>query len=911
MNLEKYLEIKTDDFIFRLEKINNKIFRIRRVAASSLFKNDSLVVLPEINAVDLTYEKIEDFFVVKTDAVEVRVDIVNTSITFQTLNGTKIFTELDSENKISKLKENGNDYSITQKIKFDSDEGLYGLGQYQDGVMNYQNQKVILAQSNRTIALPFLTSTKGYGILWDNYSWTEFESKADNDSSFVGSLYSEIADGIDYYFVYGGSFDDTIAGYRYLTGQAPMYGKWAYGYWQCKERYQSFDELEDVVKEYRNRKIPIDNIIQDWKYWGELGWSALDFDEETYPEPERRIAELHEKYNCKVMLSIWPSIGKESKPGRELIDKKMMFPVLCWNNGYVYDVYNPEAQDIYWKYTKENLFDRGVDAFWIDGSEPEFFAAHTREEFKNQMYQSGDSVIGSLKKYLNPYALKSVQPVYEGQRKATDKKRVYILTRSGFSGQQRYAASSWSGDIAGSWDVLKKQISGGINFCMAGVPYWTHDIGGFFTNRYKKGCLDPEYRELYLRWFQFGAFTPLFRSHGTNTPREMWRFGDKGDVIYDSLVNFTNLRYRLMPYIYSCAGMVTQKGYTLMRGLPMDFADDKECFGITDQFMFGPSIMACPVTERMYNISDCEDGETISEKHFSQQSEVGLLAEYFGTKDFRERKLEKTDPCIDFDWSGGTPEGVSYYDYSIRWSGYIESDVSGIHEMTLVSCAVKVTINNKCLLDELGYDGSELNSYKFSFNFEKDKKYSIKVEYKRAPDTASICLKWKKPGKEVLTVPENSKERTLYLANGCEWYDYWNNDIYEGGQTITVPAPLETMPLFIKSGSIITVGPEIQYASEKPADPMELYIYTGVDGSFILYEDEGDNYNYEKGYYSEIKIEWINSGNKLIIGERKGAFEGMLKNRTFIPVIIKEGEKTVQEPVEYCGKRISVDCSSE
>ena len=482
--------------------------------------------------------------------------------------------------------------------------------------MNYMNQKVILAQSNRTIAVPFLTSSKGYGILWDNYSWTEFET-----NNYTGGFYSEIADGIDYYFVYGGSFDDTIAGYRYLTGQAPMYGKWAYGYWQCKERYQSFNELESVIKEYREREIPIDNIVQDWKYWGELGWSALDFDDNIYPEAEKHIAELHDKYHCKIMLSIWPSIGKESAPGKELINKKMIYPVLCWNDGYVYDAYDPEAQSIYWKYTKKNLFDCGIDAFWIDGSEPEFFAAHTREEFKKQMYEGGDSTIGSLKKYLNPYVLKAVQPVYEGQRKSTDKKRVYILTRSGFAGQQRYAASSWSGDIAGSWDVLKKQIAGGINFCMAGVPYWTHDIGGFFTNRYKKGCLDPEYRELYLRWFQFGVFTPIFRSHGTNTPREIWRFGDKGDLIYDSLVEFTKLRYRMLPYIYSCAGMVTHKGYSLMRGLPMDFAADKNCYKIADQYMFGPSIMVCPVTERMYYISECEDGEVIEEKYFTNLNE--------------------------------------------------------------------------------------------------------------------------------------------------------------------------------------------------------------------------------------------------------------------------------------------------
>jgi alpha-D-xyloside xylohydrolase len=436
-----------------------------------------------------------------------------------------------------------------------------------------------------------------------------------------------------------------------------------------------------------------------------------------------------------------------------------------FDKSHIYDAYGLWAGDIYWKHLKKNIFDKGMAGFWMDATEPETGMTWTPGMSEGAIKRLKKCELGTMARYLNTYSLVSTRPVYEGQREATSDKRVYILTRSAFAGQQRYAATTWSGDIMATWPVLKKQIVAGLNFCMAGIPYWTTDIGGFFTERNliarSNRHEDPDYRELYVRWFQYGAFCPIFRSHGTNTPREVWRFGEPGDVTYDTLVKFDNLRYRLMPYIYSLAWKVTSGDYTIMRGLAMDFRSDPKVYNIADQFMFGPALLVNPVTAPL---------------------------------------KEMTGPV-----------------------------------------------------------------------------------------------------------------REVYLPESAGWYDFWTGDKHEGGRTITAPAPLSTMPLYVKAGSIVPMGPFIQYAAEK-SDPIELRVYPGADAVFTLYEDENDNYNYENGMYSTVEFKWDDSEKALTMGERKGGFPGMKKGKTINVVIVGPGHGAGLEPeddpdktVTYTGKRVTLN----
>ena len=497
--------------------------------------------------------------------------------------GGKVFT---SENVMDE-----NVWHVKQEFVLTENEALYGLGQHQDGFMNYRNHDVLLVQTNTNASVPFFVSTNGYGILWDNYSQTKFHDGT--DGTFI---WSEVADAIDYYFIAGSQLDDVIAGYRTLTGKAPLFGKWAFGYWQCKERYHTQDEIINVVKEYRKKQIPLDNIVQDWMYWGDLGWSAMDYDRKKFPDPTEMIKTIHE-LNTHYMISIWPRFDPKSAIYKEMDSQGHVFHTDGEQEGYVYDAFSEKARDIYWHYVNKGLFSHGVDAWWMDATEPEF--GDIKEEVSDKAKKYGYTAMGSWARYLNAYSLMSTKGVYEAQREATSDKRVFILTRSAYAGQQRYAGVTWSGDIVATWDVFRKQISAGLNFCMAGIPYWTTDIGAFIPNN-PLGCKDEAYRELYVRWFQFGAFCPIFRSHGTGTPREVWQFGEPGTWAYDTLVKYDKLRYRLFPYIYSLAWKVTNEDYTMMRGLAFDFKEDQKVLGIDDQYMFGPAFLVNPVTEHMY-----------------------------------------------------------------------------------------------------------------------------------------------------------------------------------------------------------------------------------------------------------------------------------------------------------------------
>jgi alpha-D-xyloside xylohydrolase len=632
-------------------------------------------------------------------------------------------------------------HGIRQSFEWAGDEALYGLGQHQEGAFNWRGRYAELSQRNTRAVVPFLLSSKGYGILWHNASYTRF-----NDTAAGSFLRSEVGDAVDYYFIYGPAPDAVIANYRKITGGAPLFPRWAYGYIQSKERYGTQQEILDIAREYRDRRIPMDAVVLDWQYWDDGLWGQKSFNRDRFPDPETMLKTLHSVYRAHFMISVWPKMSVHSPDYAEMNRHPgFLYPD---DQAPFYDAFNPDARRLYWEQADRGLFSKGVDAWWCDASEPEL----SGWDLSNDAFRTGmKPSIGSGARYMNAYPLMHSRGIYENQRRTTGAKRVVNLTRSAFAGQQKYAAITWSGDIVADWDVFRNQIPAGLNFCMSGIPYWTTDIGAFFiqsssagglgrggwfrNGRFDGGIEDEGYRELYVRWFQFGAFCPIFRAHGTDFPREIWRFGEPGGAAYDALLKFDNLRYRLMPYIYSTAWKVTDEGYTMMRGLAMDFTNDARVFSVADQYMFGSAFLVNPVTR----------------------------------------------------------PGLAY--------------------------------------------------------------------------------------------------RPVYLPQDAYWFNFWTGKKYSGGQTFPVPAPLNEMPLFVRAGSIVPMGPFIQSADE-PADPIELRIYPGADGEFTLYEDEGDNYNYEKGSFSTIQMTWNDGARRLTLGDRKGGFPGMLKDRTIRVVLVSEKRGT-------------------
>jgi len=735
-------------------------------------------------------------------------------------------------------------FFVEQSFESPADESIFGLGQFQDGQYNLKSVARRLTQVNTQIAIPFIYSSKGYGLLWHQYGLTDFnpadnfialekqeQSNAGNNqtaevtttsgtqkisqhqSLYQGKFYvSEngiysifldlgdmgnrqyvVIDGkpcidqsnmwlppttgtlvnlkagehqvqiicksnntpklswklsdnfttfrsptaklLDYVVFYGPSADSVIATYRNLSGNAPMFPKWAYGFWQCRERYTSGKHLVETVEEFRKRSLPLDVIVQDWQYWGNRGWGVPQFDEKNYPNPSGFIKELHD-LNAHFNISIWSNPDKNSTIGREYVAKNRFIPDTKW-----LDYFNPETRKEYWNTLKINMFDKGVDSWWMDAVEPE------NDALKGTKTHLG---IGDL--FRLTYPLMVSKAVYEGQRETSSDKRVCILTRSAFSGQQRFGVINWSGDIGGTWDVFRNQIVAGLNFTISGLPYWTTDIGGFFRPGLSQ-YTDEKYQELLTRWYQWGTFNPIFRMHGYQTETEPWKYGQ---TVEDNMRKMLNLRYRLLPYIYSEAWQVTKNGSTMMRALVMDFNGDTDAVKQPYEYMFGKAFLVAPITE-----------------------------------------------------AGAT-------------------------------------------------------------------------------------------------------QRDVYLPKSADWFDFWTGKRIKGGQTIKAEAPLNKIPLFIKAGSIVPMGSIIQYSSAKPADTLEIRVYKGADAQFDLYEDEGDNYNYEKGKYTIIPFKWNEQRQSLTIEDSKGNYPGSLKKRIFNVVFISDFEglgtnvNSMKKKVFYSLKKVEI-----
>ena len=754
-----------DGGTLRIQFWSDDIVRVTYATAAKLPALKSLSVIASPAAVKLTRQQDDQAFTLAAPNLKVKIDKRTGAVSFLDAAGHLLLREAAEGRKIAPATQAGViGNSCAQSFETASDEGIYGLGQHQRGAWNYSSGSggsVKLAQANTDVGIPVITSSKGYMLFWDNPAVTTISSAAAGDANASHKVLrwsSEWGKAIDYYFCYGdGTIDTALTAYRQLTGNAPLMPRWMLGFWQCKERYASQEELLGVAKKLRELKVPVDGIIQDWQYWppGTNTWGSHLFDPARYPDPAGMFKELH-GMNYHALISVWAKFDLGSENSKELNAVGGMFPQVTSyafppGHGQWYDPFSSAGRQTYWRQMRDEIFAKGVDGWWLDAPEP---------EIGGMGFRNYTTPLGPGYEVYNAYPLMHSTGIYQGQRAATDKKRVVILTRSAYAGQQRNSAITWSGDIQGTWQVLKNQIPAGLNISLSGIPYWNTDTGGFFGNR-ATGNGDPknpQFQELFARWFQFSSFCPMFRVHsssGLNPGREFYRFDEKTQGI---LRSYLDLRYRLLPYLYSVAWQVTSSGSTFMRPLIMDFPGDPQVLGIGDQYLFGPAIMVTPIT------------------------------------------------------SAGTTT------------------------------------------------------------------------------------------------------RSVYLpAGGAPWYDFWTGETSPAGQHVEAAAGVETLPLFVRPGSIIPMGPLVQYSNEKPADPIELRIYRGADGKLTLYEDEGDSYNYEKGKYATIPISWNDAKQTLEIGKHSGEFPGMLKERIFNVVRVSAnhgaGIPSTDKPdavIHYKGKSVAV-----
>ncbi len=863
------IELALPTGTLRLQVLSDTVIRVAFAPEAAFLSRQSIDVLPHEQAkTEWKSTTSPAEVILTTSKLQVHVNRSTGQVKFEDTAGRPILSESDSGRSLEAATVQGDKtFHVQQQWQPNSDESLYGLGQQQLGIVDIKGYDLDLWQHNTNIALPFLVSSKGYGILWDNTSYTRFGDlrefsaipaaqlfdstghaggltvqpidrsapatrTADIEVNFkpkqgswapkgqrwegsvvapvsgeyqfqaysnggihvwidnrsvmhhwrqnwltsndqvklqleaghryplkietdgeqqttlqfkwktpsatnATSLWSKVGDGIDYYFVYGPSADQVIAGYRFLTGKANMLPSWAFGLWQSRQRYETAQQSIDVVAEFRRRQIPFDNIVQDWQYWRPDSWGSHQFDPTRFPDPDGWVKSIHDQH-AHLMISVWGKFNPNTDNAKEMQAKGFLYQpnlqehMLDWI-GFpytFYDAFNAGARKLFWSQINTRLFSKGIDAWWMDATEPDLLPSPpTLEGQETHMHPTA---MGSGSRVVNAYPLLNSEAVYTGQREAAPNQRVFILTRSGFSGQQRYSAASWLGDITSTWTAMYKQIAAGLGMSISGVPYWTMDAGGY-TMQQKFGTKTPkpedeeEWRELNTRWFQFATFCPLLRVHGEVRPREMWTLGDNTPA-YQAELKFDRLRYRMFPYVYSLAGAVTQRDSTIMRPLVMDFPGDSRARELTDEYMFGPAFLVAPVTE-----------------------------------------------------------------------------------------------------------------------------------YKQ-------------------------RSREVYLPPGAGWYDLWSGKSAAG--SLNASAPYDQIPVFVRAGSIVPFGPELQYVAEKPADPTTLYVYTGANGEFTLYEDQGLTFDYEHGAFAEIPLEWNDSAKTLSIGKRNGSFPGMLEKRTFQIVLI-------------------------
>lgn len=655
------------------------------------------------------------------------------NLVFKTLQGETLVRERPNLPRTYLRSDASGLFHIEDRFSPDATEALYGLGQHQSGMFNYRGSVVELGQNNTDVAIPLLVSSKGYAILWNTASF----SYVDNRFPLDLNLESMAAPQIDYYVLYGPQMDDIIHQYRSMTGHVPLFPEWAYGFFQSKDRYNTQDEILSVAAGYRTRHIPLDAIVQDWFWWKQGGKGDPVFNS-GYTDVPTELKTLHDEH-VHAMISAWAMMDSSAQNYKTMVQKGFEIP-----GAQVYDPTNPAAQDFFWNGFVDKLFGQGWDAFWLDSSEPEEAWPHVGDAILRYKMLH----IGSGLEYTNIFPLEHTAGVQERWRQANPDKRVFLLTRSAFMGQQRNGATVWSGDVYSSWWALRRQVPAGLNFALSGYPYWTTDIGGYHA-LFNGQANQPAYQELYARWFEYGAFCPVFRTHGHRDHNELWTYPE----VFPTLLAIDRLRYRLLPYVYSLAWRVISEDFTIQRPLVMDFRQDPATWEIGDEFLFGPALLVSPVLE------------------------------------------------------------------------------------------------------------------------------------------------------------EHATSRSVYLPAGANWYDFWTGERTEGGSAVTVPAPLDRIPLAVRAGSILPLGPAIEYTREA-TDPIELRVYPGADGDFTLYEDEGDNYSYERGAHSTISIHWNDAARTLTLGARQGSYPGMTAGHTFNVVIVSAGHGVGGEATSAPDKSIQYSGAS-
>lgn len=796
-------QLTVDGVTVQLDFLTDGIVHVRKYPEGKIPPQKSYSVVLKTLSADVTVsrgERTTDF--ATQGSLLVSLDKASAQLTFKDAQGQVLLRETGKpsiEPCLHKVDEGK--YRVGQTWLLDADEDIYGLGQLRDTAMSWRGREMELWNHNTYIAIPYVSSSKGYGLYWDNAGRSHFKDAVEG-MSFT----SVVATCVDYYFLYkDGSQDGLMSLVRQLSGQATMFPLWTMGHWQCRERYKTSDELAAVLDKYRELRIPLDGIVQDWQYWGcDSNWNAMRFMNPYYinkvgdeawakylpddlkklaadykakgleprlKSPEEMVDYVHQN-NAHLMISIWANFGPWTEPYAKLKEIGALLPFDTWprNKGVLpYDPFNPQARDIYWQYLS-HLYQMGFDAWWTDSTEPDHF-----EKPGDVDYLTHDGSWHSVK---NAFPLMTNGGIYEHQRATKgNTKRSVQMTRSGAFGLQRYGTFSWSGDILASWDEMKNQIPSGLNYTLCGIPFWNTDLGGFFYWEFEQSPKNPAVKELQTRWMQWGTFMPLMRNHCSSPMvSELYEFGSEGDWAYDAMVDAVRLRYRLLPYIYSMAGEVVQQSGMMMRPLVMDFAQDVKARRLNDEYMFGHALLVKPVTESM------------------------------------------------FTWRDEQKRGHEKY-----------------------------------------------------------------------PD-----------------VKQASSPISVYLPAGSQWYDFYTNQRVEGGRRLLRPCTINDMPVYVRAGSILPFGPEVQYSSEKPWDDLEIRVYPGADARFTLYEDEGDGYNYEKGQFTQIPFLWNETTRTLTIGSRAGKFKGMLNNRTFRIVLVTPQSPAGTRPmpatktVQYSGERLEV-----
>ena len=788
LNAKETVEVKAGGTTTKVTFYSPEIVRVVKVLDGTAGNTrESLVVTMQPQDVKVQKSENSSAVTLKSSSLTVKIDKKTGLVQFLA-NGKNMLKEKSYGFEERKDGPDKGSFRTTIVYQLDKNEPIYGLGVTQDGKLNHRGSTHMNMEQNNTQDYQHvIQSIKGWGLYWDNYSRSQF---IDNDEGMKFS--AEVGDDIDYYFMYGGSADGVNAQMRTLSGDVPMFPLWTFGYWQCRERYKSVDELLEVVRWHRANNVPLDGIIQDWQYWGSnYTWNAMDFLADTYANGTWMVDEVH-RNNAHLMISIWASFGPQTKAFKELAEDDLMYDFQTWPQSgisafwpprmdypsgvRVYDALSPKARDIYWKNLK-TLVDYDIDAWWMDSTDPDFF----NPEDSHYDHAAGD---GTWRRYRNVFPLASVMGVHDNLKADSKDKRVFIMTRSAFAGQQRYGSGLWSGDVNSTWDMLRKQLPAGLNYTMTGCPNFNTDIGGFFCSSYNtmgsgSAPKNVQFQELYVRWMQYALFCPVFRSHGADAPREIYQFGKKGDAAFDAIEKSIRLRYELLPYIYSTAWQVTSNDESYMRALVYDFPKDTKVWDMTDEFLFGHNILAAPIVNAQYT----------------------------------EEKIMRTDAMT-------------------------------------------------------GWDRQEVAQ-----------KLSESVDF------------------------SENKTAVKYLPAGADWYYYWTEEKYKGGQDVEIVTAFDEVPMFVRAGSIMPYAPVMQYAEESKWDNLDIVVYPGADAEFVLYEDEGDNYNYEQGQYSTITFKWNDKRGELTIGDVQGSFPGMLTSRKFnVRVVGKDGVNVV----EYAGKSVTV-----